>query len=100
MSEETNNDQGQEEILSPEEIAKRKKDLIKFYKDQIELLKPQNEYYDLLATIEESKLRRLVAMMRVGQLMAPPEPAQGGAPDGSGQGEAEEGKKERTLKKS
>jgi len=41
-----------------------------------------------------------VAMMRVGQLMAPPEPTQGGAPDGSGQGEGEGEKKERTLKKS
>lgn len=99
MSEETNNDHGQEEeILSPEEIAKRKKDLLKFYKEQIDLLKPQHEYYDLLATIEESKLRRLVAMMRIGQLMAPPEPDQKGAPDGTGQGEGTG--KERTLKKS
>lgn len=97
MSEETNNDQGQEESLTPEAIAKRKKDLIKFYKDQIELLKPQNEYYDLLATIEESKLRRLVAMMRIGQLMPPPESDQKGAPDNTSQGEGTG--KERTLKK-
>ena len=93
MSEETNNAQEQE-TLSPEELAKRKKDLIKFYKDQIELLKPQNEYHDLLATIEENKLRRLVAMVRQSQLMAPDEPAQDG--DNQDQGE----KKERTLKRS
>lgn len=99
MSEETNNDKGQEENLSPEEIAKRKKDLIKFYKDQIDFLKPQKEYYETLADIEEAKFRRLVAMMRVGQLMAPPEPTQGGAPDDFGQG-GEGEKKERTLKKS
>ncbi|TXG79952.1 MAG: hypothetical protein E6R13_09060 [Spirochaetes bacterium] len=100
MSEETNNHQGQEEILTPEEIAKRKKDLIKFYKDQIELLKPQNEYYDLLATIEESKLRRLVAMMRVGQLMVPPDSSENEVLDRTAQGEGEGEKKERTLKKS
>lgn len=99
MSEETNNEHVQEEILSPEELAKRKKDLIKFYKDQIELLKPQNEYHELLATIEEAKLRRLVAMMRVAQVMAPPDPQQDGPGPGQETGE-EGGKKERQLKKS
>ena len=42
----------------------------KFYKDQIKLLKPEAEYHDLLASIEEAKTRQIHAMHQSARIFA------------------------------
>lgn len=98
MSEETNTEE-QGKKLTPEELAERRKNLIAFYKNQVELLKHQETYEKLVADIEEHKLRGLVAMVRQGQIMSPPEQKNPDAGNPDATGEAGE-KKERSLKKS
>jgi hypothetical protein len=94
MSEETNTEE-QGKKLTSEELAERRKNLITFYKSQVELLKHQESYEKLVADIEEHKLRGLVAMVRQGQIMSPPDKTDN--PDTHAENEE---KKERTLKKS
>lgn len=93
MSEEIN--QPEERKLSPEEIAQRRKDLIQFYQNQVKLLAEQEKYEKVLADIEEHRLRRLVAMARQGQIMAPET-----EPEETLQEQEEAPKKERVLRKS
>lgn len=93
MSEELN--QQEERKLSPEEIAQRRKDLIQFYQNQVKLLTEQEKYEKVLADIEEHRLRRLVALARQGQIMAPADESEE-APEP----QEESPKKERVLKKS
>lgn len=93
MSEEIN--QPEERKLSPEEIAQRRKDLIQFYQNQVKLLAEQEKYEKVLADIEEHRLRRLVAMARQGQIMAPET-----EPEETPQEQEEAPKKERVLRKS
>jgi len=59
--------------ISKEEMEKRKKEITQFHKEQIEFLTTQSTYEELLTKIEELRLRRMVAMMRQGEMMAPPE---------------------------
>ena len=64
--------------LTEEEILAMRTNMINFYKEQIDLIKPQAEYEMLLADIEEARLRKLSAKMRYAQLIAsvnnPPPP--------------------------
>ena len=64
----------EERKLTPEELAKRKEDLTRFYTDQIGFLKIQVEYEDLLTRIEESRTRRGMAIIRMAEMMSGPEP--------------------------
>lgn len=59
---------------TPEEMEKRKKELTKFYTEQIGFLTTQLEYEELLTKIEDSRARRVMAQMRVAQMLAGPEP--------------------------
>lgn len=62
------------EPISREEMEKRKAEITAFHKDQITFLETQFLYEDLLTRIEESRLRRAVAMVRHAQMLAPEEP--------------------------
>ena len=57
--------------ISAEEMYAKKQELIASYNEQIELLEVQVKYETLIADIEEQQLRKLVAMMRQAQIMAP-----------------------------
>jgi len=70
MSDNTENQFEQEEMTA-EEIAAQKQELINFYKESSKSLKVQLEYEKLITEIEEVRLQRLVAQMRIAQLMAP-----------------------------
>lgn len=54
--------------MTPEEIKEKQDQLKNDYEEQIEYLKPQAEYEDLLAKIEESKYRRYKAIAATAQL--------------------------------
>ena len=50
--------------LTPEQIVQRKKELTKFYIEQIDFLKTQVKYEELLTQIEDSRARREMARMK------------------------------------
>ena len=59
-----------------EELLQMKKDTIKFYKDQIDVLKIEAQFYDLKASIEESKARELQAIAIQGKFRLAAEQAE------------------------
>jgi len=68
-------DQQEERIpLTKEQIAKRRLDLVEFYKEQIKFLTHQRNYEALITELEELNMRRIMAQMRVAQMTAPPPP--------------------------
>jgi len=67
MTEEETIKETAEEPLSKEEIAKRRAEITKFYKDQITHLKVQAQYEELLTQIEENRAKRLQAQMFLAQ---------------------------------
>jgi len=60
--------------LSPEELLRRKTELIAFYKEQTSFLIAQLEYERLRTEIEEIRLRRLTAVHRCAQIINPISP--------------------------
>lgn len=62
-----------EKVLSPEEYAKMRKNMIDYYKEQLAFLKPQKEYETLLADIEEARARRMAMGIRMAQMASGPE---------------------------
>jgi 5'-deoxynucleotidase YfbR-like HD superfamily hydrolase len=87
MSEETEEKVVQEK-LTPEQLEANRKKAIKYYKDQIEVIKQQEEYERLLAEIETHRARRTEMVIRQAQMLNPPE-----SPETDGE------KKPRPLKK-
>jgi|LauGreDrversion4_2_1035121.scaffolds.fasta_scaffold01264_3 hypothetical protein len=69
MSEETN---AQDRQATPEEIQKQREIMLQFYEEEIPLLEKRKHYDNLLADIEEARLRRLVAIVRGANLTNPP----------------------------
>lgn len=64
-----------EKEYTAEEIAAAQKKRIEFYESALPALRLQNEYESILATIEESRFRRMHAIMNYAQLTSPePEP--------------------------
>lgn len=59
--------------VSEEEMAERKEEMLAFYKEQIDFLHVQMEFEKLTADIEETRLRRLLAIVRQAQIQSPPE---------------------------
>jgi len=58
---------------TPEELAQMRAKLKIYYKEQIEVLKCQKEYETLLSDIEDARLKRLLAIMKMAQLKLQPE---------------------------
>lgn len=86
MTEETVN----QAELSKEQLTERQKEIHEYYVSQIPFLQTQKEYETLITELEELELRRMMARVRMAQIMAP-------SPDES---ESEdEPKKPRSLKK-
>lgn len=65
-------DQEDKNPLTPEEILERRKVMLAFYNDQKPLLEAQKLNENLMADIEEARLRRVRATLTIGQMMAPP----------------------------
>ena len=61
------------ENLSPEELASKKEEMLKFYKDSMPYLQAQFDYEELLSQIDEMRLKRTQIQMAYAQMMAPPE---------------------------
>ena len=68
----TEKEVAQEYELTPQEIAAKTEEMLNFYREQISFMKVQHEFESLSADIEESRLRRMVAMIRQAQLNSPP----------------------------
>ena len=66
----------QEEKLTPEEIAERKKQMLTFFKEQQHFLEEQKKYETLVTEIDELRTRRIIAQAKMAQILAPtpPEP--------------------------
>lgn len=88
----------EKEPISREEMERRKAEITKFHKEQIEFLETQFRYEDLLTQIEESRLRRAVAMVRHAQMLAPDEPEEKAKEEVKPEGKTE-APTNRTLKK-
>jgi hypothetical protein len=69
MSQETN--QETVEQLTPEQLEKRRKDLITYYKNQTLVLEAQFKYEAVMADIEEQRVKRMTMIMRQAQMAAP-----------------------------
>ena len=61
------------ENLSPEELAVKKEEMLKFYKESMPYLQAQFDYEELLSQIDEMRLKRTQIQMAYAQMMAPPE---------------------------
>jgi len=59
--------------MTPEEIIARRKELIKFYKDETPLLKARSEYEEHLTKIEEARFARFQIRVAHAQMSAPQE---------------------------
>ena len=64
---ETNNEIGQK--LSPEELEKRKKEMLTFYKDSMPYLEAQLEYETKLMEVDEVRFKRFQISMQSAMMM-------------------------------
>lgn len=83
--------------MTQEELAAQRKNVIKHYNNQIEVLKIQSQYEQLLAEIEMHRAKRMEMIIRQAQMAAGPQEEE---PETEPQQEPEEAPKERKLKKS
>tara|TARA_R100001510_G_C7499010_1_gene103486 strand:- start:220 stop:489 length:270 start_codon:yes stop_codon:yes gene_type:complete len=82
------------ENLSPEELAQRKEEMLKFYTESMPYLEAQLNYETKLSEIDEMRLKRTQIQMAYAQMMNPQEEEpMPEAPD------AKPKAKKRTLKK-
>jgi len=83
MADNTVNSGNIPENLSPEEMAKRRAEITKYYEEHIPALKIQYEYEELLRDIEKFRAERLQAQMFMTKAMAEPPtaPAAPGRPN-------------------
>lgn len=72
MSDTTNTENQEQQQLTPEQIEAMRKNMVAYYKEQINSLKLQSEYEKLLAEIEESRAKRIMNTIRIAQMMAGP----------------------------
>lgn len=79
---------------TPEQIAEYRKKMTTFYKEEVAFLKPQKEYFTLLADIEEQRAKRFNFTLRLAEMMAGPEQE----PD-SEKPEAEDPKPQESVKR-
>lgn len=57
------------EQLSPEELTKRKEEMLSFYTDSLPYLTAQYEYESILAKIDEVRFKRASIQVQFGMLM-------------------------------
>ncbi len=57
------------EQLTPEELTKRKEDMLSFYTDSLPYLNAQYEYENILAKIDEVRFKRASIQMQFAMLM-------------------------------
>ena len=81
MSEEKTAESAAPKEMSAEERKAKKAELMKFYKEELPLLRVQREYEESITAIEIAKMTRLEIMMAKAQMMAPP-PKQDEEPKG------------------
>ena len=102
MSETTNQQDLQEEevVPTPEQMAAYRKNMEKYYKEQMPLLKAQLEYERTIADIEEARVKALTMVIRQAQLKAgpPKEQPQSPSPEDLGESARTENKSPRKLK--
>jgi len=67
--------------MSPEEMAQRREEITKFYKDNIPHLTAQAEYEELLATIDKARAERLQAQLFLAQAAAAQKESEGPTQD-------------------
>jgi hypothetical protein len=84
-----------EKELSPEEYAEAKAKAMEHLVGEIEVLTVEKQYHELLAQIEEQKLKRLMMIRQMASVMAPPQGEMGDQEPSSKDAE----KPVRTLKK-
>jgi len=63
---------------SPEEMEKRKKELIDFYTDQIPVLQLRKEYEELQTKIQELQTKKAYAQAQLAQLLYKDKPEEDG----------------------
>ena len=66
--------QDKEPQMSTEEMAQRREEITKFYKDNIPHLTVQAEYEELLATIDKARAERMQAQIFMAQAAAQANP--------------------------
>ena len=84
------------ENLSPEELAQRKEEMLKFYTESMPYLEAQLNYETKLSEIDEMRLKRTQIQMAYAQMMNPPEEEEGSMPEPEVKPKTS---KKRTLKK-
>lgn len=68
--------------MTPQEMEESRKNLLKFYKDQNEILTQQDKFQTLKANIAENQAKELMWTIRKAQMLTPPGPDDGSAGDG------------------
>ena len=59
--------------LSPEELAERKEEMLRFYEESMPYLNSQLKYEKMLCEIDELRFKRSQIQMQYAMMMAPPE---------------------------
>ena len=84
------------ENLSPEELANKKEEMLKFYEESMPYLEPQLKYEKMLSEIDEMRFKRTQIQMQYAMMMNPPEQEEDSMPQPKAQPKTP---KKRTLKK-
>ena len=61
------------EHMSPEELAKKKKEMLDFYTESIPYLDAQHKYEETLMKLDEVRFKRAQIQMQFAMMMNPPE---------------------------
>jgi hypothetical protein len=84
--------------LSPEELAAKKDEMLKYYKDSVPYLKAQLEYEKLLADLDEVRVKRVRMQHEFAYLTQIPEEVQEENEDSLSKSQPKPKTKERKLK--
>ena len=84
------------ENLSPEELAERKEEMLKFYTESMPYLEAQLNYETKLSEIDEMRFKRTQIQMQYAMMMNPQEEEENSMPEPEAKPKAS---KKRTLKK-
>jgi hypothetical protein len=86
--------------MTQEELIAQRKNVIKHYTNQIEVLKIQSQYEQLLAEIEMHRAKRMEMIIRQAQMAAGPQEEPEAEPELEQEEPVQAEPKERKLKKS